>query len=150
MIDFELIVTFKTRMYNYQLAFLYFEAHNLEQKKHDALIKINKLQAALNDIENGYGKYLNMDNVPKQLTPEYIYGHSNEEKQIKCNKFIDLIKLLRQNLKEKQDEIISTIANSSDCFLSEIKKPFLEQENILTNEENRINDIKKMNGNLIL
>ena len=42
-----------------------------------------------------------MDNVPKQITPKYIYGYSNKEKQIKCNQIIDMISLLRQKLKKK-------------------------------------------------
>ena len=149
LIDFELIGAFKTRMSNYQLAFLYFEEYNLEQKKNDALIKNNQLKGALNDIENGYGKNLNMDNVPKQITPKYIYGYSNDEKQIKCNQIIDRINLLRQKLK-KQDEILNTIVNKSSDFLSKIKRPFSIQKRRLAIQKNRLNYIKRLNGRLIL
>ena len=94
----------------------------------DALLQINQLQVALNEIENGHGKYLNMDNMPKQFTPEYIYGYSNEEKQIKYNQFFDMIKLIRQKLKEKQEEILNSRGKNTNYFVLLLNNKFLEQK----------------------
>ena len=80
------------RLKDYQKAFNYFHSNNLHRQMGIAekCIKIIELlKKKLNDgKENGKWKEVNLSSLPEEITPEFIYGCSHEERDSKFNEII--------------------------------------------------------------
>ena len=110
---------------DYNKARIYFRENNLESKEADAKNKIFLLEKMKNDMT--IGKPVDIKNLPKKISPEYIYGCSVEERNDIFIQIINGLKKQReknktQNIKNLK-EIDYTILNLEKAYKDEWSPP---------------------------
>ena len=79
----------------------YFKKNELKEQEILALNKCLEIQDLKNKIESN--SLYNSDNIPKPITPEFIYGYSKEERNRKfknvINKYLNDKRIIERNLK---------------------------------------------------
>ena len=83
----------------YNEAKKYFRENNLKAQEENANIELLKIQNIKKQYELGYSIYLN--DLPKPISPEYIYGYSTVERNNKFNEVINKYKKDRNKLMSK-------------------------------------------------
>ena len=87
----------KGRLSEYRNAMDYFQINELTEQQKKAIQCAKLINIELNKIENGKWKEVNEFNLPDPVTPEFIYGYSNAERQDKFKKIITEYFNLRKN-----------------------------------------------------
>ena len=85
---------------DYNKAKEYFSRYDLENKKKDADYKQSKIKDYL--YRKDKGEKIDIKNLPKPITPGYIYGCSAEERD---RKFIDIIRKYTNHRKKVQENL---------------------------------------------
>ena len=80
----------------YKAAKYYFIKNKLSIQEKDANSKIIEIENIKNKYKQGNLKYLS--NLPKPITPEYIYGYSSSERTMKFNKLIQKFNIDKNKL----------------------------------------------------
>ena len=71
----------------YKSAKEYFEKNNLKSQENDANNKYLQIQNIKSQYELGY--YMYLQNLPEPITPEYIYGYSKNQRDLKFQEIIN-------------------------------------------------------------
>ena len=94
------------RLKEYQLAIEYFKENELNTQLKKCEEDIKTLNESLEKIKSGKKDEINEKNLPKEITPEYINGCSNEERIKKYFEIIIKIIAEKQKLQtELENEI---------------------------------------------
>ena len=126
---------YTNKLYNeYKSVLNYFKKNNLKIQEQDAINKLEKIQEIKTQLDSG--NTLNLGNLPKPLTPEYIYGCSAEERDNKFKQIISNYMFLKNKIEIK---IKSYEENKMD---ENLKKEYKKSQEKLENVNIIINEIK--------
>ena len=82
------------RLEDYKKAQKYFEENNMSEKQISDTKKIIKIfELSLNKIEEGKGKEIKLEKLPKEIDYEFIYGMSTQERNEKFNQVLSFKKI---------------------------------------------------------
>jgi hypothetical protein len=118
----------------------YFKKNNLKEQEKEASNKCGKIKDIKDKIESN--SLYNLNNLPKPITPEFIYGCSKEERNIKfknvLNKYLNEKRILEQKLKYySKYAIIKNISeecNKNKTYLKKLDYVIKKLENDFKNE----------------
>ena len=117
------------RLEEYKNALIYFNKNNLTERQKICYKDALKIQEIKKNIEKN--DFSNVNEIPKQITPEYIYGYSNKERE---EKFKEIFKYLIIKKNDENKKLIN--------FSNSIKK--LDKEKLKKIESQIIKDIESM------
>jgi hypothetical protein len=124
------------RIKEYELAIKYFKSNDLESQlkkgEEDKQILIDSLKK----INSGNSSEVNEKTIPKEITPEYINGYSNDER---IKKYFEIITKIINEKQKLQTELENEI--------KELKK--LNKNQILSMKEEIQNDFEKIKNKKI-
>ena len=124
------------RIKEYELAIEYFKSNDLESQlkkgEEDKQILIDSLKK----INSGNSSEVNEKTIPKEITPEYINGYSNDER---IKKYFEIITKIINEKQKLQTELENEI--------KELKK--LNKNQILSMKEEIQNDFEKIKNKKI-
>jgi hypothetical protein len=124
------------RIKEYELAIEYFKSNELENQlkkgEEDKQILIDSLKK----INSGNSSEVNEKTIPKEITPEYINGYSNDER---IKKYFEIITKIINEKQKLQTELENEI--------KELKK--LNKNQILSMKEEIQNDFEKIKNKKI-
>jgi len=82
--------------------------------------------------------------LPKEITPEYITGYTEEEKNKKINDIIEVLNKIKGELKKNLENKINELKGNTDKIKKENIEKYKEASKImLDKEKNKINEITK-------
>ena len=96
---------------SYYEAKTYFCSNDLKEKEVDAIQKLKKIKAIQKSLNEGNSKEINIKELPKEITPQYITGYTDEERKKKIEELLNRLK------SEKEDA-----ENSLNKNLEDLKK----------------------------
>ena len=117
------------RLEEYKNALIYFNKNNLTERQKICYKDALKIQEIKKNIEKD--DFSNVNEIPKQIMPEYIYGYSNKERE---EKFKEIFKYLILKKNDENKKLIN--------FSTSIKK--LEKDKLKKIESQIIKDIESM------
>ena len=125
---------------SYYSAKSYFNNNELKEKELDAINCCKKIIEAQDKLKAGKFKEINIDELPKKITPEYITGYTPEKKKEKINEIIEELNKERDETKKIMD---NRIAEGKKNFnkMKDSDKDKLKQE--LSEYQNHIKSISK-------
>ena len=106
---------------DYNKVRIYFRENYLESKEADAKNKIILLEKMKNDMI--IGKPVDIKNLPKKISPEYIYGCSVEERN---DIFIQIIKGLKKQREKYKTQNIKNL-KELDYTISNLEKAYKDE-----------------------
>ena len=82
----------------------YFKENDLKENEKDCILKCKTIITAKRDIQLGYIDSIDLNELPKPITPEYIFGITLEEREEKFKEIIaELIKQKEEIAEKKKD-----------------------------------------------
>jgi len=124
------------RIKEYELAIEYFKSNGLESQLKKGEEDKQILIDSLNKINSGNSSEVDEKSIPKEITPEYINGCSNDER---IKKYFEIITKIINEKQKLQTELENEI--------KELKK--LNKDQILTMKEEIQNDFEKIKNKKI-
>lgn len=124
------------RIKDYELAIEYFKSNDLESQLKKAEEDKQLLIDSLNKVNSGKSSEVNEKTIPKEITPEYINGCSNDER---IKKYFEIITKIINEKQKLQTELENEI--------KELKK--LNKNQILSMKEEIQNDFEKIKNKKI-
>ena len=76
------------RLNEYRAAIDYFKSNQLSEQQTKAIKHAKECCVELKKIQDGKWREVNEFTLPDPVTPEFIYGHSKEERMAKIKKII--------------------------------------------------------------
>ena len=129
---------------SYYEAKTYFYSNDFKEKELDAIQKIKKIISAQELLKKGENKKINMNELPKEITPEYITGYSKEERKKKFDNIINKLKEEKENAKNNKEQKLEEMKIMSKNVKKENIEKFKEDsKKILDQEINKINEKAK-------
>ena len=129
---------------SYYEAKTYFYSNDFKEKELDAIQKIKKIISAQELLKKGENKKINMKELPKEITPEYIIGYSKEERKKKFDNIINKLKEEKENAKNNKEQKLEEMKIMSKNVKKENIEKFKEDsKKILDQEINKINEKAK-------
>ena len=89
----------------------YFKANDLKEQEKDCVGKCKQIIMAKKQIQDGKSNQVKLNDLPKSIKPEYIYGYSSEERTRKFKE------ILSELIKQKND-----IQEKMKSFTEKLKK----------------------------
>jgi hypothetical protein len=130
---------------SYYIAKTYFCENEFKEKEVDAIRKCKKIIEAKELLEQGLFKKIKEKELPKEITPEYITGYTEEERNKKINDIINILNKEKEELKKNLDNKINELKNNVDKIKKENMEKYKEASKIiLDKEKNKINEITKI------
>ena len=117
------------RLDEYKQALIYFNKNNLIERQKLCYKDALKISEIKKNIENN--NFSNINEIPKQINPEYIYGYSNKERD---EKFKEIFKYLIIKKNDEHKKLIN--------FTNSIKK--IDKEKLKKIESQIIKDIDSL------
>ena len=117
------------RLDEYKQALIYFNKNNLIERQKLCYKDALKISEIKKNIENN--NFSNVNEIPKQINPEYIYGYSNKERE---EKFKEIFKYLIIKKNDEHKKLIN--------FTNSIKK--IDKEKLKKIESQIIKDIDSL------
>ena len=82
----------------------YFKENDLKENEKDCILKCKTIITAKRDIQLGYIDSIDLNELPKPITPEYIFGITLEEREEKFKEIIaELVKQKEEIAEKKKD-----------------------------------------------
>ena len=129
---------------SYYEAKTYFYSNDFKEKELDAIQKIKKIISAQELLKKGETKKINIKELPKEITPEYITGYSKEDRKKKFDNIINKLKEEKENAKNNKEKKLEEIKIMSKNVKKENIEKFKEDsKKILDQEINKINEKTK-------
>ena len=122
----------------YKSAKEYFKSNDLKNQEEDANQKYNQIQNAKKRFEQGYSI---KNNLPKPITPEYIYGCSTEERDSKFKQVLDKYTSDKNELETKIKESILNLKKLDSEKYAKIKPQVMPK---LESEKAKLDTLKKV------
>ena len=126
---------------DYNKARIYFRENNLESKEADAKNKIILLEKMKNDMI--IGKPVDIKNLPKKISPEYIYGCSVGERN---DIFIQIINGLKKQREKYKTQNIKNL-KELDYTISNLEKAYKDEWSPPPKYKSQIYKIPQTNDN---
>lgn len=107
----------KTKLYvdlllqQYLSARNYFKENELKEQETDSISKCKLIIAAKKKLQTGNAQEVNLNELPKSIKPEYIYGYSTEERTAKFKE------ILSELIKQKDE-----IDNKKKSYMEKLQK----------------------------
>ena len=120
----------KLRIKDYDLALEYFKANEYSEEQINKVSEDKKILMESFDKMN-QGEKIDEKIIPKEITPEYIYGYSNEER---IKRYYDIIIKIIDEKKKLKDELNNEI--------KELKK--LNENQIISIEKDILSDFENL------
>lgn len=132
-------------LYNsYYNAKTYFYSNDLKEKEFDAIQKCKKIFEAKKLLEEGKSNEINMKELPKEITPEYITGYTKEERKKKFEKIINKLNEEKEIAKKSLEKKIEEAKKMAGRLKKEnIEKFKIESKKILDVEKGKIDKLNK-------
>ena len=141
-----------TNLYkSYYAAKTYFCSNDLKEKEVDAIKNCKKIISAQDLLKQGKHKSININELPKEITPEYITGYNEEERKEKINYILNRLKQEKEDAKKSLNEKLEEIKQKTKKVKKEDIETFkIESKQLLDNEKNKISvlskEIESING----
>ncbi len=144
-VDMNKLEEYLKNLYNdYYSAKTYFCSNDFKEKELDAIQKIKKILAAQELLKKGKQKEININELPKKITPEYITGYTENERKKKFDFIIDTLKKEREEAKTRLNKKLEEIKKNTKNVNKNDIEAFKEQsKKILDVEKNKIEEITK-------
>ena len=107
------------RLNEYRAALDYFKANELSEQQKPAIDSAKKICIELKKIQDGKWKEVNEFKLPDPVTPEFIYGHSKDERM---NRFKKIIKEYQEQKKGVQNDINNRVEAFKKLTKAQFKK----------------------------
>ena len=132
-------------LYNsYYNAKTYFYSNDLKEKEFDAIQKCKKIFEAKKLLEEGKSNEINMKELPKEITPEYITGYTKEERKKNFEKIINKLNEEKEIAKKSLEKKIEEAKKMAGRLKKEnIEKFKIESKKILDVEKGKIDKLNK-------
>ena len=132
---------------SYYSAKTYFNKNELKEKEVDAIHCLKKINEAKEMLEEGKHHKINLAELPKKITSEYITGYTPEERKKKINEIITKLKEdekeTRKILNKKMEEVKKILIKTKNKDMDKYR-PYLDVEkNHLTAISKDIKAIEK-------
>ena len=132
----DLKIIIEKRIKDYDLAIKYFKENDLTEQKEKAEEDKKKLINSLEKVKSEKSEEITENNIPKEITPEYINGYSNDER---IKRYFDIITKIIAEKQKLQTELENEI--------KELKK--FNKAQILSMKEEIQNDFEKIKNKKI-
>jgi len=143
----EIKVYLESLFKSYYSAKSYFNSNELKEKELDAINCCKKIIAAQDMLKKGNYKNINIDELPKKITPEYITGYTPEKKKEKINQIIDELIKERDETRKILDNKIAEgkkhFNKMKDADKNKLKQSMNEDQNHIKFITQEIEKIKK-------
>lgn len=132
-------------LYNsYYNAKTYFYSNDLKEKELDAIQKCKKIFEAKKLLEKGKSSEINMKELPKEITSEYITGYSKEKRKEKIEFIINELKKEKEIYKQSLERKIEEAKKMANRLKKEdIEKFKIESKKILDVDKSKIDKLNK-------
>ena len=129
---------------SYYKAKTYFCENELKEKEVDSIRNCKKIIEAKELLEQGLLKKIKESELPKEITPEYITGYTEEERKKKINFIIEFLNKEKEELKKNLENKINELKSNVNKIKKENIEKYKEASKIILDKENnKINEITK-------
>ena len=129
---------------SYYAAKTYFCSNDLKEKEVDAIKNCKKIISAQDLLKQGKHKTININELPKEITPEYITGYNEKERIEKINYILNRLKEQKEDAKRSLNEKLEELKQKTKKVKKEDIEAFkIESKQILDNEKNKISELSK-------
>jgi len=129
---------------SYYQAKTYFCENEFKEKEVDAIRNCKKILEAKELIEQGLFKRIKKNELPKEITPEYITGYTEEERNKQINYIIEALNKEKEELKQYLNNKINELKSNINKLKKENIEKFKEASKIIIDKEkNKIDEITK-------
>ena len=131
----------KNKIKEYSNAVEYFTKNDLEEQLNVAKNNIKKLENAQKKIEALYSNKVKEDSLPEEITPEFIYGYSKEERMKKFKEILKEMLSQKNNINKEITQINVKMSNLKASELENVESKFKEEIKI---KKDKINKYEKL------
>ena len=129
---------------SYYAAKTYFCSNDIKEKEVDAIKQCKIIISAQELLNQGKYKEIEIDELPEEVTPEYITGYSEKEKIEKIEYIINRLKKEKDEANQRQEKILKKLKQQTKNVKKEDIEKFKEEsKKILDVEKNKIDLLSK-------
>ena len=140
-LDDNLLKRVKNKIKEYSKAVEYFTKNDLEEQLNVAKNNIKKLENAQKKIEALYSNKVKEDSLPEEITPEFIYGYSKEDRMRKFKEILKEMLSQKNNINKEITQINVKMSNLKASELENVESKFKEEIKI---KKDKINKYEKL------
>ena len=132
----------KTRLYvdlllqQYLSAKDYFKENDFKEQEKDCIEKCKQIILAKKKIQNGNIKEVNLNELPKSIKPEYIYGYSSEERVSKFKEILSELIKQKDEINQKKKNYTEKLQKLNKRDFAKVKD---QAKSVLDSYQNKIN-----------
>ena len=123
----------------------YFKENDLKEQEKDCINKCKSIIIAKKEIQLGNIDSIDINTLPKPVKPEYIFGHSLEEREEKFKEIIAELVKQKEEIVQKKDEYNEKLSALKKRELEKMKDQVKQVRDSYQNKINKFDeDIEKI------
>ena len=137
----------KTKLYidlllqQYLSARDYFKENGFKDQEKDCIQKCKQIISAKKKIQNGKIKEVNLNEMPKSIKPEYIYGYSADERTAKFKEILSELIKQKNEIEQKKNAYTEKLKKLKKIEFSKVKDT---TKSVLVSFQSKINKYKEI------